>query len=256
MKPLVSVVMPAYNAEKYIEAAIRSVQVQTMPDWELIVIDDGSTDATCEIVARLAAEDARIYFLKNSENMGTARTRNRGLDLSRGKYVALLDSDDVWYPEKLERQKNLLEEEHADLVYCSYAIIDENGMKKCRDFIVPESITLSALLKKSVISCSTAFYTRETAIQHPFVLDYYHEDYVCWLSMIKSGKKAVGTSDVLAAYRLHEKSRAFNKIASAKRRWHVYRSYMKLPIVKCLYFSACYAINGSMKYMKKGTNAV
>ena len=251
MEPVVSVVMPAYNSEKYIEAAIRSVQSQTMTEWELLVIDDGSSDFTCAIVERLAAEDSRIRFLKNQENMGTAKTRNRGLDLCRGEYVALLDSDDLWTSDKLEKQIDAAKKHNADLVYCSYAIVGETGEKKCNDFIVPEKTDLDGILKKSVISCSTALYLRKIASEFQFSADYYHEDYACWLSIIKAGKKVIGVPDVLASYRLHSQSRASNKFASAKRRWHIYRSYVGLSVPRSAYYLLCYAIIGIMKYRGK-----
>ena len=251
MEPLVSVIMPAYNAEKYIEAAIRSVQAQTLTDWELLVIDDGSSDSTCAIVERFAAEDSRIRFLVNSQNMGTAKTRNRGLDLCRGKYVAFLDSDDIWHPEKLFRQIDLAEKSDADLIYTSYAIINEQGVKICDDFAVEEKVSIHSMLKKNSIGCSTVLLKRETTSSFRFSSDYYHEDYVLWLQMLQAGKVAVGITEVMVDYRFYTGSRASNKVASAKRRWQIYRSYMRVTVLKSLYFSVCYALNGSMKYRNK-----
>ena len=114
-KPQVSVIMPAYNAGRFLEKAIRSVMAQTVTNWELLVLDDGSSDDTLIIAQRLAQADSRIRVLPNECNMGVAKTRNRGLDLCRGEYVALLDSDDVWYPQKLEAQLALMRETGADL---------------------------------------------------------------------------------------------------------------------------------------------
>lgn len=131
--PMVSVIMPAYNAAAYIAEAIRSVQSQTMMDWELLVIDDCSSDDTRQIVQTLARKDSRIHLLPNEKNMGTARTRNRGMDLCHGVYIALLDSDDVWYPQKLQQQIDLAEETGADIVYCSYAMVDQQRKPKCPD---------------------------------------------------------------------------------------------------------------------------
>ena len=174
MEPVVSVVMPAYNAEKYIEEAIHSVQAQTMTNWELIVIDDGSKDKTGGIIRGIAKKDCRIRYIKNETNVGVAKTRNTGISISRGQYVALLDSDDLWYPEKLEKQLVLAEESDADVVYCSYVLVNEMGEKCGRDFLVPETITLDGMLKKSVISCSTIFYKilnpYKTSPQHLFGL--------------------------------------------------------------------------------------
>lgn len=246
--PLVSVVMPAYNMERYIEEAIRSVQAQTMEDWELIVVDDCSADGTCAIVEEMAKKDSRIRLLRNEKNMGVARTRNRGLDASRGSYVALMDSDDLWVPHKLEKQLALAQEEKADIVYCSYAFADQDGNKKCNDFIVPKYADMELMLKKNVIGCSMALLTARTAAQYRFTEGYYHEDYVYWLSMIRDGKKAVGNREVLTVYRLHSDSRAANKLASAKNRWKIYRSFLGMSRVKSLYYLVQYALIGVKKY--------
>ena len=130
-KPLVSVIMPAYNAEKYISKAIASVQQQTIENWELIVIDDCSGDGTAEVVAGFAQADSRIRFLKNEQNSGVARTRNRGIEVCTGEYVAFLDSDDIWHPEKLECQIKCLQENNGDLSYTSYSIVDHMGKQQC-----------------------------------------------------------------------------------------------------------------------------
>lgn len=248
--PLVSVVMPAYNAERYITAAIESVQHQTISDFELIIVDDCSDDHTCMIAEELAKNDSRIRFLRNSENIGVARTRNRAFSLCRGSYVALLDSDDLWYPDKLEKQIQTAERTGADIVYCSYAIIDADNKQICADFMVPEKTDLEAMLAKSVISCSTALLTWTTAQEYLFPVDYYHEDYVYWLQLLQSGKRAVGVPDVLAAYRVSEHSRASNKFQSAKRRWQIYRSYLHFSCRKSTWYFAKYALNGLIKYKK------
>lgn len=246
--PLVSVIMPAYNAQEYIEAAIRSVMGQTYTNWQLLVIDDGSSDNTYQIVEKLVQADSRVLLLRNESNLGVAKTRNRGLDLARGQYVALLDSDDLWRPQKLERQISLAEKEQADIVYCSYAIVNEGGEKVCGDFVVPPTTDMEQMLVKSVISCSTALLSRKITQQYRFDPAYYHEDYVYWLDLMRDGWKAVGAMEVLADYRQVEGSRASNKFAAAKYRWDIYRKYLKLPLGKSLGYLGKYAINGLKKY--------
>ena len=249
-KPLVSVVMPAYNAEKYIADAIRSVLRQTLTDLELIVIDDGSVDKTAQIVREMAGIDERIRFCPNEKNMGTARSRNRGMDLSRGEYVAFLDSDDNWHPRKLEKQMQMMENTRAELVYCSYAIVDGDGAKRCRDFLVPETIDLDGLLKENVIGCSTVLLNRSTAESCRFRDDFYHEDYVLWLQMLQSGCRMAGVREVLVDYRYHPDSRAGNKLASAQRRWKIYREYLNMPFVESVKYLRYYAMAGLKKYKK------
>lgn len=248
--PLVSIVMPAYNAEKYIENAVQSIQRQTVASWELIVVDDCSTDATAAIVNCLASEDARIHLVRNSSNIGVAESRNTGLKLCTGKYVALLDSDDLWLPDKLERQIDRLEETGADIVYCSYAIVDRFGKPRCKDFIVPEELDFQLALIKSVMSCSTTMFTREIAQNYSFPSKYYHEDLALWLTLLKDGKKAVGISDVLASYRVQDDSRASNKVRSAYNRWVVYHKHLGIPFWPSISLIIQYALLGFEKYKK------
>lgn len=248
--PLVSIVMPAYNAEKYIENAVQSVLSQTVDSWELIIVDDCSTDSTAAIASKLASGDERIHLHRNFSNKGAAESRNAGLKLCTGKYVALLDSDDLWLPDKLERQIDRLEKSEADIVYCSYAIIDQSGKPEYKDFIVPEDVDFQSALIKSVMSCSTTVFTREIAQNYSFPLKYYHEDLAMWLKLLKDGKKAVGISDVLASYRVRDDSRASNKIRSAYNRWEVYRKYLGIPFWTSISLIARYALLGFEKYKK------
>jgi len=248
--PLVSVIMPAYNMERFITPAIRSVQQQTMEDWELLVIDDGSQDRTCQIVEELAAQDSRIRFLRNEVNMGVAKTRNRGFDLCRGEYVALLDSDDVWMPRKLESQLQVARDTGADIVYCSYGMTDERDNRVCADFIVPETTDYAHSLVQSVISCSTALLSRGIVDSYRFVPEYYHEDLVLWLQLLLDGYRACGATEVLASYRLLDGTRASNKARTALNRWRVYRNYLKLPVWKCASLLSQYALLGFRKYKR------
>lgn len=249
VRPKVSIIMPAYNAERFIESAICSVQRQTLSDWELIVLDDGSKDSTCSIVERLAEEDQRIVFVRNEANMGVAKTRNRGLDRCNGEYVALLDSDDVWHPEKLEEQLAALKRNNADMAYCSYAIVNATGEKVKRDYIVPEIIKLSDLIKENVIGCSTILMTRRIASEYRFETDFYHEDYVLWLQLLQDGYKAVGCTRVLVDWRYIENSRSFDKRKSAGNRWKIYRGYLQLSLWKSALAFIWYTVAGLKKYL-------
>lgn len=251
VSPAISVIMPAYNAQRFIEKAIRSVMAQSFPDWELIVIDDCSGDETAAIVEELAREDSRITFLRNEKNMGVAATRNRGLDLCRGDYAALLDSDDLWYPQKLERQLQLARETEADIVYCSYGIVDENGEKKCADFLVPEKTDFEAFLTKAVISCSTALLSRNIVDSYRFGTEYYHEDLALWLQILRDGRTARGVTEVLADYRVMEGTRASNKVKSALNRWPIYRRLLGFSVPKSAKLLWQYAVLGLIKYKQR-----
>ena len=249
--PLVSVIMPAYNAERFLEEAIRSVMSQTVTDWELLVLDDGSKDRTATIAADLAAQDSRIRFLPNEANMGVAKTRNRGFALCRGQYVALLDSDDVWHPDKLEKQLALAEQTGADIVYCSYGIMDEYGRKNCDDFVVPEQVDLKGFLARSVISCSTVLLSRKIVDCYRFITEFYHEDLVLWLQLLRDGYQANGVVEVLAQYRVMQGTRASNKLKSAWNRWQIYRRYLGFSWGKSVVLIVQYACLGIKKYRKR-----
>lgn len=249
--PLVSVIMPAYNAGRFLEAAIRSVMDQTVADWELLVLDDGSSDDTLAIARRLAQGDSRIRVLPNERNMGVAKTRNRGFDLCRGEYVALLDSDDVWLPNKLERQLGRMAESGADICYCSYAIVDANGEKSRPDYLVPGTTDFDRLLRENVIGCSTVVLSRKVIDSHRFETDFYHEDYVLWLKLLRSGFRAAGCTEPLVRWRLIENSRSFNKRKAAGNRWRIYRNYLHLPLGKSILAFGAYGAAGLKKYLRK-----
>lgn len=246
--PKVSVIMPAYNAARFVETAIRSVMAQTLTQWELLVLDDGSQDDTCAIVSCLAAEDPRIHLIPNEKNMGVAETRNRGFELCRGEYVALLDSDDLWLPEKLQQQVEKMERENADFSYCAYNIIDVDGNIAKSDYHVPQYVDFDGLLRENVICCSTVMLRRELTKTHRFDEQYYHEDYILWLDLLRAGCKGVGCTDILAQWRFVANSRSFDKLRSAQYRWQIYRKYLGLPFFKSVAMFARYALAGLRKY--------
>lgn len=248
--PSVSVIMPAYNAERFIRQAIESVQSQTYNCWELLVIDDGSSDGTCAVVQELAEKDMRIRLIRNEKNIGVARTRNAGIDLAQGEMIAFLDSDDYWYPEKLEKQLYLAQQTGADAVYCSYMMKYEDGSGTEKQFCVPQETDFEQMLSVNVMSCSTALVSGKAIGVQRFHSDYYHEDYVFWLELLKKCGRAVGCEEAMAVYRVIPDSRSFNKWNSAKNRWRVYRSYLKLPLGKSLRCFAGYCLNGFIKYRK------
>lgn len=250
MNPLVSVIMPAYNAEKYIIQSIESVLAQSFSDFELIIIDDCSTDNTFDIVSSLAERDSRIKCFKSDINSGVAKVRNRGISLSKGVWVALIDSDDLWLPEKLSRQIDIANKEQADVVYCSYSMVDEMGAKVCEDFIVPDKTDFEYMLIKSVFSCSTVLIRKSVFENHLFSDKIYHEDYALWMDILKDGCKAVGDTEVLAQYRMHKGSRSSGKIKCAYYRWKIYRKHLNLPFFKSVRALFGYATAGFKKYKK------
>ena len=249
-KPLVTVIMPAYNAADFIREAIESVLCQTVSDLELLVIDDGSADDTPQIVEQICAKDPRVHLITNVRNLGAGGTRNRGLDLSSSPYTALLDSDDYWKPEMLQKLIERLEQTGADLAYCSYELVDEQGKKVCNDFIVPEDTDFERSAVRNVISCSSVVFSRSVVKKYRFPTNVYHEDIALWFRMLLDGMVARGVPEVLAGYRQRAGSKTSGKLKSACRRWTVYRKYLGLSIPKSISFMVRYAWYGAQKYKR------
>lgn len=246
--PLVTILMPAYQAAAYIDEAIASVAAQTFPDWELLVLDDASSDATAEIAQRWAERDARICLLRNEKNLGAAATRNRGLTRARGRFIALLDSDDFWLPQKLQKQLDLAASTGAEMVYCSYAMHDETGARRYADFLVPPETDFHAMLAKNVMSCSTVLLRAEALDGRGFPTEVYHEDYALWMQLLREEKRACGVPEVLAVYRIRRGSRSSDKCASAANRWRIYRRTLRLSLPKAAAAFVRYALAGLKKY--------
>lgn len=249
--PLVTVILPAYNAEPYIAEAIRSVLAQTYRNWELLILDDCSTDRTAEIAEEFEKADPRIRLIRNLQNEGAAGTRNRGLDLARGEWVALLDSDDRWHRDKLEKQLAMARKTDADILYCSYAMIDGNGAHRS-DFLVPGTTSYETMLRVCVLSCTTVLLSGRIVATHRFPLNCYHEDYAFWLMLLREGYRAVACRDVLADYRVLRESRSGNKLKAAGNRWKIYRETEKLPLLKSVGCFCAYMYYGLVKYSRAG----
>lgn len=245
--PLVSIIMPAYNAERYIREAVDSVTAQTHRNWELIIIDDRSNDNTADIALEYHRLDPRIRLIKNEDNLGAAGSRNRGLDEASGDYVALLDADDVWLYDKLSKQLELAERSGGGLIYCSYFLLRDNGEKA---FIVPPVTDYEHMLSKNVIGCSTVLMSREIADEFRFSTEYYHEDLVMWLDILRGGRTAFGCTECLAKHRQVKSSRSADKLSSARNRWRILRDYLELPLPKCCTEFAKYAFFAAVKYLK------
>ncbi|MDR2655050.1 MAG: glycosyltransferase [Oscillospiraceae bacterium] len=244
---LCSVVIPAYNCEKYISETILSALSQSHQNLEIIVIDDCSKDATSRIILDAQKKDSRVICRKNPCNLGVAITRNRGISLASGEYIAFLDCDDIWLPEKIERQLELMQSRNCDVCYTSYELFDQSGAGFRRQYIVPEETDFKRLLKENVIGCSSAVIKADLAKKHSMNPDYAHEDYVYWLELLSGGAKACGLTDILTRYRVRPESRSGNKIKAAGNRWIVYRKFLKYNFFKSLRLFCAYAFNSLKK---------
>ena len=244
---LISIIMAAYNAERTIEQAIESVLNQTYPNFELLVVNDCSKDKTVELVENFAAKDSRVRLISNDKNRGVSYTRKHGLDEAKGSWIAILDSDDAWTPEKLEKQIARQKETNADLLFTGSAFMDSDGQAIDWYLHAPEELTYRRLLKQNVLSNSSALVRKELYAKHYAVGDGMHEDFAIWLSILKEGKKACGVDEPLLIYRIAKSSKSGNKVKAAKMNWNTYR-YVGLNLIEAVYYEGWYAINGLLKY--------
>ncbi len=242
----VSVIMPAYNSERFVRIAIESVLAQTVRDIELLVIDDCSTDGTADAVSEYLY-DPRVRYIRMDANSGAPGARNKGLELAGGKYVAFIDSDDEWLPDKLERQLHTLEKKGADAVCTGYNLINENGEMR-GEYSIPEEISTELLLSENVIGCSTVMLSSRIFDKYRFGHDFFHEDYVLWLRVLGDGYTFVGIKEPYVNYRVMSTSKAGNKLKSAKHRYDIYRRFMHMSPLKSCRYLLRYTLRGIMKY--------
>ena len=247
-RPLVSVVMPVYNAERFLRQAIDSVLNQTYQNVELIAVDDGSNDGSLRILNEYKAKDSRVYVIQQKQNQGVANARNRGIQLAKGKFIALLDSDDVWEMTKINRQVALLAQEDADIAYCSLDFIDENGVRIKKPFIVANKTDYNRMLIRCEFTCSTIMAKAELLKAHLFRSDYYHEDFCLWMELMKLPIKVVGDRTVLMHNRQSSQSRSNNKVTAAMHRWKIYREALGMSVYQSGIVFVKYAFWGVMKY--------
>lgn len=247
MQELVTIVTANYNAEKFIEDTINSVLAQTYPNWEMIIVDDCSTDSSIKIIEQYTKTDNRIRLIRLDKNSGPAVARNRAIEEANGRYIAFLDSDDLWLPKKLEKQLAFMESNNIAFSYSAYDLIDEEG-SDLGHFSVPEKQSYKDLLKTCPIGCLTAIYDTKILgkVTMPLILK--RQDYGLWLKLLKQIEYAYGLNETLAVYRIRKNSISSNKFKAAQYQWKIYRDVEKLGLFKSVYYFLHYAVNGILKY--------
>jgi teichuronic acid biosynthesis glycosyltransferase TuaG len=244
--PAVSIVMPAYNAASTIGDSIGSVLSQTHSIWELLIVDDGSTDATFALARSYAERDARVRVLRTDANSGVAHARNLALQHAKHAYVAFLDSDDLWVPEKLSKQLSFMVRNSARFCFTYYHRIDSSGRPVGDVVKGPQSLSYRQLLRNSAIPCLTVMIDRRHYPELCFP-GIRHEDYALWLSLLRGGERAVCLPEDLACYRVSSSSLSANKLRSVGWVWRVYRDSEGLGVLGAAACLAGYALNAVLR---------
>ncbi|HBA7972700.1 TPA: glycosyltransferase family 2 protein, partial [Escherichia coli] len=236
-----------FNSEKTIQAAIESVRAQTYSSWELIISDDNSSDSTVEIVEKNVLYEPRIILIQHSENRGAGFSRNDAISKARGKYIAFLDSDDIWHEKKLEIQIRFMSERKLALSYTQYQKINMEGVKG--KIIIPPGVTsYSELLKSNVIGCLTAVYDQEILGKMYMPLIRKRQDMALWLDILKKIEFAYCVPEVLAFYREGHNSLSSNKIKILSSQWDFYRGHLKFGIFRSAYYFSFYVFKALKKH--------
>lgn len=284
MDKLVSIIVPVYRAAGYIAETIRMVKEQTYPEWELLLIEDGSPDESAEVIrdelrdwrrsvepgekstlekrgretgeavrfrsVEEYADEAghRILLVCKERNEGAARARNTGLDLARGRYIAYLDADDVWYPGKLEKEIRFMQDKQAGFVFTAYEFGDEQARPTGKVVHVPPELTYRQALSRTVIFTTTVLLDRKmiplALMKMPVVES---EDTAAWWQILRAGHRACGLDEVLAVYRRPAKSLSSNKLTAIRRIWNLYRRQEKLSVAASLRYFIPWAYRATMR---------
>ena len=245
--PLVSVIMPCYNMASFVIETIRSVQAQTYTPWELLIVDDASTDTTVDLIRGLSEEDPRIQLQVKPSHSGIADSRNQCLKQAKGRYIAFLDADDVWHPDKLERQVRFMQEHDIAFSYASYDTISETGEPLDKVIQAKTNLDYEAYLRNTIIGCSTVML--DAAKVGEVVVPQFRtsEDTATWLNLLRKGIVAYAIPTPLASYRIRRKSASSNKIKTAYDLWKVYRQQERLSFFYALNCFFHYAFNAIKK---------
>lgn len=287
MSGLVSIIVPVYRAKPYIAETIAMVVRQTYTEWELLLIEDGSPDDSAQTVRdtlrehkwsslpmgrqdirETGEEHARFVEAKNvrtveeyaddkgrrvvlickEKNEGAAAARNTGLDMADGRYIAFLDADDIWFPEKLEKELIFMQERRAGFVFTAYEFGDEQANPTGKVVHVPAQMTYRQALSRTVIFTTTVLLDREIVsdklMRMPCVES---EDTATWWQILRAGNTAHGLDEVLAVYRRPVQSLSSNKLTAIRRIWNLYRRQEKLSVIESICYFIPWAYRATMR---------
>ena len=255
--PLISVIIPTYNSEEYIAEALNSVLQQTYNNIEVLLVDDASTDNTTEIVRLFAKNDCRIILEKLPINSGTAIARNKGINSANGSFIAFLDADDMWLPNKLQLQLELMQEKNCAVVFSSYHCMNETGELLGKIVTALPQLSLQKILKCNYLGNLTGMYSVEKLdkLFAPNIRK--RQDWALWINAISKGGCAYGISEPLAVYRERKNSISSNKFKMLSYNFSIYKDFLKYSYVKSIYYMILFLFEYFFvkpKYIKKSKN--
>lgn len=245
----VSIVVPVYNAAAYLEKTAEMVRLQTFENWELILVDDHSSDESRSIMEKLAVKDDRIIVMGQEAGVkGAANARNLGTQHASGRYLAFLDADDIWRADKLEKELAFLREKEASFVFTAYEFGDEEARGTGKIVHVPEQLTYQKALSRTVIFTSTVLFDL-TRIEKEllYMPDVKSEDTATWWQILRSGHTAYGLDENLVIYRRPKKSLSSNKAAALSRIWKLYRKQEELPVLQSAWYFGLWALRATLR---------
>jgi glycosyltransferase involved in cell wall biosynthesis len=232
---LVSIITPVYNSADYITEAILSVKDQIYPDWELLIVDDCSVDETEQVIRKFVEDDKRIRYFKLEKNSGAGVARNKGIQESKGKYIAFLDSDDKWYPEKLSTQIAIMEGKQYEFTYTDYLIINQESGKEIPFEALLDKVTYSDEIRFNYVACSTVIYNREKLgkVYMPDLRN--RQDWALWIQLLKKTDAAYRIKKKLTIYLQRKDSISGSKFKMVKYHWFIYRRFLRHGLFKSLF---------------------
>lgn len=252
---MVSIITPVYNCEKFIVDTLESVLDQTYSNWEMILVDDLSTDNSAKIIKKYVKKDKRFIYIKLKENSGAAIARNTALEKSKGRFIAYLDADDLWDKEKLEKQVKFMKDHNYAFTCTDYEKIDENGKSLNKTIKIPKKVNYNLFLRNTIIQ--TVGVMVDTKITGKEVLKMPNirrrQDAATWCQLLKSGYDCYEVPEKLSYYRVVSNSLSSNKFKAIKMNWYWYRKIEKIPLWKACYCFIGYAFNAVKKriYIKR-----
>lgn len=251
-KNMVSIITPSYNSSRYIHETIDSVLNQTYHKWELIIIDDCSLDNSCEVIEEYCLLDNRIKLIKLKKNVGAAMARNVGLSESEGRYIAFIDSDDIWLADKLDIQINFMKTNDYGISFTSYELIDQDSKTLNKIVKVVNYLSMEDYVKNTIIGFSTSMIDRELIKDELKFFNFrIAEDLSFWINILGKGYKAYGLDNILVKYRIHSNSLSANKFKSAKQILFSYIYVHKFGYLKSFYYFSFYVLNAIKKRLIK-----